>query len=69
MITLPTAGFVATALFFYKAKHILENLAYKQKDYREQRKKENTGPRKQPTFHFYFFKRYNSYKPPTRALP
>ena len=31
MIILPTAAFVAIALFCYRAKQILENLAYKHK--------------------------------------
>ena len=50
MITLPTAALVAIAFFCFRAKQILENLAYKHKDFSEQRK--NTGPMKQPTFHF-----------------
>ena len=42
-VTLPTAAFVpafvAKALFCYRAKHILENLAHMQKHYSEQRQK------------------------------
>ena len=68
MITLPTAAFVAIALFCYRAKQILENLVYKHKDFSEQRKK-TPDPWNSLHFTFNFFKRYNSYKPPIRALP
>lgn len=39
MVTLPTVAFVSIALFYYRAKQILENLAYKHKDFSKQRKK------------------------------
>ena len=38
-VTLRTATFFDKALFCFRVKQILENLAYKQKDFSEQRKK------------------------------
>ena len=63
-VTLRTATFFDKALFCFRVKQILENLAYKQKDFSEQRKKHWTHETAYISLSV-FFKRYNSHKPPT----